>query len=124
MAFIACKNQGTPTIHAKIVASPHFLIQTTIDSMDMPSSKVSFQYDTVVEVIDTTSGALVLLTDDEKQEFKMPSSYIVAGKAFWAGLQTILVIDSTANGYIIKRQYTDESTTANEPYETIKSFPK
>ncbi len=65
-----------------------------------------------------------LMESEEKKQMKLPKSYIVAGKAFWAGLQITLAIDSTAKGYIVKRQYQDEGGSGREPFEIVKSFPK
>ena len=58
------------------------------------------------------------------KQMNMPKTFMVVGKAFWAGLQVTLVIDTTATTYIIKRQYQDEQGSGKEPFETIKTFPK
>lgn len=103
---------------------PTFLSTTTTDSMDTPHSIVSFAFGTAVEKLDTVTGSFALLDPVEIKQMKLPKSYIVVGKAFWAGLQVVLAIDSTAKGYIVKKQYEDEGSTGKEPFEVVKSFPK
>ena len=112
----------TPT---KIYEKPTLIFTTTLDTMDIPHSIVSFAYGTVVDTIDTTvTGDFQLLKPLEMQQMKMPKSYIVAGKAFWAGLQVKIAIDSTVKNYIVKRQYQDEGGSGKERFEVVKSFPK
>ena len=112
-------------IPTKIYDRPTLIFISTMDTMDIPHSIVSFAYGILVEKIDTTvTGDFQLLEPVEMQQMKMPKSYIVAGKAFWAGLQVAIVIDSTAKGYIVKRQYQDEGGSGKELFEVVKTFPK
>ena len=112
-------------IPAKIYDRPTLIFTTSIDTMDIPHSFVSFAYGSLVEKIDTTvTGNFQLLEPVEMQQMKMPKSYIVAGKAFWAGLQVAIAIDSTSKGYIVKRQYQDEGGSGKEAFEIVKMFPK
>jgi hypothetical protein len=114
-----------PVVPPKVYDRPTFLFSTTVDSMENPYSVVSFAFGTKVEKIDTAVlGNFALLEPEEKKQLKLPKTYIVAGKAFWAGLQTIIAIDSTAKGYTIKRQYQDEQGSGKEPFELVKTFPK
>ena len=112
-------------IPAKIYERPTLVFKTSMDTMDIPHSIVSFAYGSLVEKIDTTvTGDFQLLEPVEMQQMKMPKSYIVAGKAFWAGLQVAIAIDSTAKGYVVKRQYQDEGGSGKERFEVVKTFPK
>ena len=112
-------------ITPKIYDRPTLIFTSTMDTMDIPRSVVSFAYGSLVEKIDTTvTGDFQLLEPVEMQQMKMPKSYIVAGKAFWAGLQVAIAIDSTAKGYIVKRQYQDEGGSGKEKFEVVKTFPK
>jgi hypothetical protein len=135
--FSNCQNEAKPIQNAaktvdttqiapqKVYDRPTLLFSTTIDSMENPYSVVSYAYGTKVEKIDTfVAGNFTLLESVEKKQLKLPKTYIVAGKAFWAGLQTIIAIDSTAKDYTIKRQYQDEQGSGKEPFEFVKSFPK
>ena len=114
----------TATAPQVVYERPTLLFSTTTDSMETPHSVVSFAYGKNVEKIDTLTGNFNLLEPAEKKQMKLPKTYIVAGKAFYAGLQVVLAIDSTATSYIVKRQYEDEGSTGKEPFEIIKSFPK
>ena len=110
---------------AKIYNRPTLIFTSTMDTMDIPRSIVSFAYGSLVEKIDTTvTGDFQLLEAVEMKQMKMPKSYIVAGKAFWAGLQVAIVIDSTSKGYVVKRQYQDEGGSGKEAFEVVKSFSK
>ena len=112
-------------VPTKIYDRPTLIFTTSMDTMDIPRSIVSFAYGTLVEKIDTTvMGDFQLLEPVEMQQMKMPKSYIVAGKAFWAGLQVAIAIDSTSKGYVVKRQYQDEGGSGNERFEVVKSFSK
>lgn len=112
-------------VPTKIYDRPTLIFTSTMDTMDIPRSIVSFAYGSLVEKIDTTVvGNFQLLEPVEMQQMKMPKSYIVAGKAFWAGLQVAIAIDSTAKGYVVKRQYQDEGGSGKELFEVVKSFPK
>ena len=112
-------------IPTKTYDRPTLIFTSTMDTMDIPHSVVSFAYRTLVEKIDTTvTGDFQLLEPVEMQQMKMPKSYIVAGKAFWAGLQVAIAIDSTAKGYVVKRQYQDEGGSGKERFEVVKTFPK
>lgn len=112
-------------VPTKIYDRPTLIFTSTMDTMDIPHSIVSFAYGSLVEKIDTTvTGDFQLLEPVEMQQMKMPKSYIVAGKAFWAGLQVAIAIDSTSKGYIVKRQYQDEGGSGKEAFEVVKSFSK
>ncbi len=112
-------------IPTKIYDRPTLIFTSTIDTMEIPRSIVSYAYGTLVEKIDTTvTGDFQLLKPVEMKQMKMPKSYIVAGKAFWAGLQVVIAIDSTAKGYVVKRQYQDEGGSGKEAFEVVKTFPK
>ena len=112
-------------VPTKIYDRPTLIFTTSMDTMDIPRSIVSFAYGTLVEKIDTTvMGDFQLLEPVEMQQMKMPKSYIVAGKAFWAGLQVAIAIDSTSKGYVVKRQYQDEGGSGKERFEVVKSFSK
>ena len=112
-------------VPTKIYDRPTLIFTSTMDTMDIPSSIVSFAYGSLVEKIDTTvMGDFQLLEPVEMQQMKMPKSYIVAGKAFWAGLQVAIAIDSTSKGYVVKRQYQDEGGSGKERFEVVKSFSK
>ncbi len=114
-----------PSVPQIVYDHPTLISTTAIDSMHTPHSVVSFAFNKTVEKIDTTVvGEFHLLESLEKKQMKLPQSYIVAGTAFWAGLQVIIAIDSTADRYIIKRQYQDEGGSGKELFETIKTFPK
>ena len=112
-------------VPTKIYDRPTLIFTSTMDTMDIPRSIISFAYGSLVEKIDTTvMGDFQLLEPVEMQQMKMPKSYIVAGKAFWAGLQVAIAIDSTSKGYIVKRQYQDEGGSGKKRFEVVKSFPK
>ncbi len=114
-----------PIAPPKIYERPTFLTTTSMDSMETPHSVVSFAYGTKVEIIDSTmTGHFALLESEEMKQMKFPKKYIVAGKAFWAGLQVTIVVDSSAKGYTIRRQYQDEQGSGKEPFELVKFFPK
>lgn len=134
--FGSCQNESKPiqniekkidslaVVPPKVYDRPTLLSTTTTDSMETPHSIVSFAFGTAVEKLDTVTGSFALLDPVEMKQMKLPKSYIVAGKAFWAGLQVVLAIDSTAKGYIVKKQYEDEGSTGKEPFEVVKSFSK
>ncbi|MBL7814109.1 MAG: hypothetical protein JNL70_03810 [Saprospiraceae bacterium] len=136
--LFSCKNEqkappvATPAADSTGQVAPQvvydratFLSKTVMDSMDTPRTVVSFAFGKNVEKIDTSvTGTFNLLEPEEMKQMKLPKSCIVAGKAFWAGLQVVFVIDSTAKGYVVKRQYEDEGSTGKEPFEVIKTFPK
>ena len=112
-------------VPTKIYDRPTLIFTSTMDTMDIPRSIISFAYGSLVEKIDTTvMGDFQLLEPVEMQQMKMPKSYIVAGKAFWAGLQVAIAIDSTSKGYVVKRQYQDEGGSGKERFEVVKSFSK
>jgi hypothetical protein len=114
----------TPSQEVKIVEKPTLLFSSKMDDMDIPRTVVSYAHGNTVEKIDTSvMGEFRILEANEKVELKLPKSYIVVGSAFWAGLQVTIAIDSTANGYVIKRQYQDEGGDGNEPFEVVKTFP-
>jgi hypothetical protein len=135
--FGSCQNETKPIQNGikpadsttvaplKVYDRPTFLFTSTMDTMEILRSVVSFAYGTKVEKIDTTvTGDFQLLESEEMKQMKLPKKYIVAGKAFWAGLQVTIVIDSSAKGYTILRQYQDEDGSGKEPFELVKFYPK
>ena len=104
--FASCQNKDSQPVQTvaktvdslKVVSSkvydrPTLIFTSTMDTMDIPHSIVSFAYGTLVEKIDTTvTGDFQLLEPFEMQQMKIPKSYMVLGKAFWAGLQVAIAI--------------------------------
>jgi hypothetical protein len=116
---------NTPSIEALKYPTPTLLMTEIPDtSMELPKTIVSFAYGNKVEIVDTTSGSFVFMNDAEKEQSHVPKTATVAGKSFWAGLETMIIIDSTATGYVVKRKYEDEGTDGKEPFEVLKSVPK
>ncbi len=116
---------STETVPQMVYDHPTLLFTTKMDSMETPRTVVSFAFGKTVEKIDIdVVGEFHLLEAIEKKQMKLPKSYIVAGSAFWAGLQVVIAIDSTSNGYAIMRQYQDEGGSGKEKFERIKTFPK
>ena len=114
-----------PNSAQKAYSRPTFISTTTVDATETPHSVVSFSYGSTVVKVDTAIvGEFQLMEDEEMKQMNMPNTFMVVGKAFWAGLQVTLVIDTTVTTYIIKRQYQDEQGSGKEPFETIKIFPK
>jgi hypothetical protein len=113
------------SIEALKYPTPTFLMTEIKDTaMELPKTIVSFAYGNKVEVVDTTTGSFIFMNDAEKEQSHVPKTATLAGKSFWAGLETMIIIDSTATGYVVKRKYEDESTDGKEPFEVLKSFPK
>jgi hypothetical protein len=113
------------SIEAIKYPTPTLLMTEIKDTaMESPKTIVSLAYGNKVEVLDTTSGSFVFMNDAEKAQSHVPKTATLAGKSFWAGLETMIIIDSSATGYVVKRKYEDESTDGKEPFEVLKSFPK
>jgi hypothetical protein len=113
------------SIEAVKYPSPTLLMAEIPDTaMESPKTIVSLAYGNKVEIVDTTSGSFVFMNDAEKAQSHVPKTATLAGKSFWAGLETMIIIDSTATGYVVKRKYEDESTDGKEPFEILKSIPK
>jgi hypothetical protein len=124
--LISCNNETPKTETAQATAvRPEFVVENYMDTtMDIPHSYVSIKNGGSVVRVDTTTGSFQLMNDAEKAQEKMPVSYIIAGSAFWAGLKEIIVIDSSAEGYTVKRQFQDSEVEGAEPFEVVKKFPK
>jgi hypothetical protein len=116
---------NTPSIEAVKYPTPTLLMTEIPDTaMESPRTIVSFAYGNKVEIVDTTSGSFVFMNDAEKVQSHVPKTATLAGKSFWAGLETMIIIDSTSTGYVVKRKYEDESTDGKEPFEVLKNIPK
>ncbi len=124
--LVSCKNEASQKTTAQTTASrPEFIIENFTDStMEIPHSYISVKNGDSIVKIDTTTGSFQLMNAAEKEQEKMPASYILAGSAFWAGLREIIVIDSTAEGFVVKRQYQDSEAEGVEPFEIVKRLPK
>jgi hypothetical protein len=131
--LISCNNNSKDakntlnnlSIEAIKYPTPTLLMTEIKDtSMESPQTIVSLAYGNKVEIVDTTSGNFVFMNDAEKAQSHVPKTATLAGKSFWAGLETMIIIDSTATGYVVKRKYEDESTDGKEPFEVLKSIPK
>jgi hypothetical protein len=124
---MACKNEVTQKQEQQstpVATRPDLVTENFTDSMDMPHSHIFFTNGILREKIATTTGNFNPMSAEEKAQAEMPASYIVAGSAFWAGLRQIVVIDSTAAGYIVRTQFQDSEAEGVEPFTVIKSFPK
>jgi hypothetical protein len=112
------------SVEAKYPAPTLLMTEIPDTTMESPKTVVSFAYGNKIEVLDTTSGSFVFMNDAEKEQSHLPKTVTLAGKSFWAGLETMIIIDSLATGYVVKRKYEDESTDGKEPFEILKSVPK
>lgn len=105
-------------------ARPTFLSTSTVDNLETPHSVLSFAYaEQIVKIDSNLTGQFALMEPSALKQLGLSESCIAGGTAFWAGLQTTYIIDSTANGYEVKRKYQDEGGT-KEKFKTVKVFSK
>jgi hypothetical protein len=122
MLLSSCNNKPNNVETTKIhtYPKPTFLYKSLVDTVaDNPYTIVSFAYKNTVEIVDTVLGSCSATENNT-----VPKSLDQDCKTFWAGLETTIKIDSTANSYVIKKMYVDEGSDGKDTFEVVKAFPK
>ncbi len=117
------------TIAMPVMTRPIFASKTSVDTLheDTPRTVVSIIWQEQVMSLDTMIGEFHPVDTAQYARHRIPKTAIATGTGFWAGLETIYLIDSTATGWSVQRKYEDaeqeEGDTGVEQYEILKVLP-
>lgn len=107
---------------AVAVIEPKFSFDFQMDSTDTPHSKVFVELGSEKTLIEAQTASFQLLSKAEYEDAKIPKTAKIACKGFWAGLETVFIVEDNGSFWVVKKRETDETSTTDEPFEVVKTI--
>lgn len=107
---------------AVAVVEPTFSFITKMDSTDTPNSKVFVELGSEKTFIEEQICSFQTLEKSEYEGAKIPKTAKIACKGFWAGLETVYIVEDNGSFWLVKKRLTDETSTTDEPFEVVKTI--
>ena len=107
---------------AVAVVEPKFSFTSKMDSTDTPNSKVFVELGNEKTFIEEQTASFQVIEKSEYEGAKIPKTAKIACKGFWAGLETVFIVEDNGSFWVIKKRLTDESSTTDEPFEVVKTI--
>ncbi len=107
---------------AMTVVEPTFSFISKMDSNDTPNSKVFVELGNEKTFIEEQVASFQILGKSEYEDAKIPKTAKIACKGFWAGLETVYIVEDNGSFWLVKKRLTDETSTTDEPFEVVKTI--
>lgn len=107
---------------AVAVIEPKFSFISTMDTSDTPNTKVFVELGSEKTLIEEVMASFNLVGKQEYEGMKIPKTAKIACKGFWAGLESVFIVEDNGSFWVIKKRMTDETSTTDQPYEVVKTI--
>ena len=107
---------------AVAVVEPKFSFISKMDTSDTPNTKVFVELGSEKTFIEEQTAAFGIVEKSQFDDMKIPKTAKIACKGYWAGLETVFIVEDNGSFWVIKKRLTDESSTIDEPFEVVKTI--
>jgi hypothetical protein len=104
------------------VIEPKFSFQQNMDTTETPHAKVFVELGNEKSLIGTATANFRLLERSEYADSKIPATAKVACKGYWAGLETVYIVEDNGSFWVVKKRDIDEESTQEEKFEVVKTI--
>jgi hypothetical protein len=104
------------------VIEPTFSFDFKMDTTETPHSKVFVNLGSEKTFIEEQTASFNALSHSEYADAKIPTTAKVACKGYWAGLETVYIVEDNGSFWVVKKRQIDEESTKEEPFEVVKTI--
>jgi hypothetical protein len=107
---------------AMTVIEPKFSFDFNMDTTATPHAKVYVELGSEKTFIEEATASFNVLQRAEYADAKIPTSAKVACKGYWAGLETVFIVEDNGSFWVVKKRQIDEESTQAELFEVVKTI--
>jgi hypothetical protein len=104
------------------VIEPTFSFDFKMDTTETPHSKVFVELGSEKTFIEEQTASFHVLSRSEYADLKIPTSAKVACSGFFAGLETVYIVEDNGSFWVVKKRQIDEESTQAEVFEVVKTI--
>ena len=104
------------------VIEPTFSFDFKMDTTETPHSKVFVELGSEKTFIEEQTASFNVLSRSEYADSKIPTTAKVACKGYWAGLETVYIVEDNGSFWVVKKRQIDEESTKEEVFEVVKTI--
>jgi hypothetical protein len=104
------------------VIEPKFSFIQNMDTTDTPHAKVFVELGSEKSLIGEATANFHLLERSEYADSKIPTTAKVACKGYWAGLETVYIVEDNGSFWVVKKRDIDEESSQEEKFEIVKTI--
>jgi hypothetical protein len=104
------------------VIEPTFSFDFKMDTTETPHSKVYVELGSEKTYIDEHTASFNVLSRSEYADSKIPTTAKVACKGYFAGLETVYIVEDNGSFWVVKKRQIDEESTQAEVFEVVKTI--
>jgi hypothetical protein len=104
------------------VVEPQFSFDFKMDTNETPHAKVYVELGSEKTFIEEATASFNVLSKSEYADSKIPSTAKVACKGYWAGLETVFIVEDNGSFWVVKKRLIDEESTKEEIFEVVKTI--
>jgi hypothetical protein len=107
---------------ATTVIEPKFSFDFVMDTTETPHSKVFVELGSEKTFIEEMTASFNILSRTEYSDSKIPETAKIACKGYWAGLETVYIVEDNGSFWVVKKRQIDEESTQEERFEVVKTI--
>ncbi len=104
------------------VIEPTLSFDSKMDTTETPHSKIFVELGSQKTLIEEKMATFHVLSRQEYANLKIPTTAKVACQGYWAGLETIYIVEDNGSFWVIKKREIDEESTQEETFEVVKTI--
>ena len=107
---------------AVTVIEPKFSFISKMDSMDTPTTKIFVELGSEKTFLEEQTAAFNIVEKGDYDSLKIPKTAKVACKGYWAGLESVFIVEDNGSFWVVKKRMIDEESTQSEQFEVVKTI--
>jgi hypothetical protein len=107
---------------AMAVVEPKFSFDFVMDTTETPHSKVFVELGSEKTFIEEQIASFNVLSRTEYKDLKIPETAKIACKGYWAGMETIYIVEDNGSFWVVRKRQIDEESTQEERFEVVKTI--
>lgn len=107
---------------AVAVIEPKFSFISKMDSTDTPTTKVFIELGSEKTFLEEQTAAFGIVDKGDYESLKIPKTAKAACKGYWAGLESVFIVEDNGSFWVVKKRMIDEESTKSETFEVVKTI--
>ena len=122
-SFIIEKTAGLKKeTEAVAVIEPKFSFISKMDSTDTPATKIFVELGSEKTFLEEQTAAFNIVEKGDYDSLKIPKTAKIACKGYWAGLESVFIVEDNGSFWVVKKRMIDEESTSAETFEVVKTI--
>jgi hypothetical protein len=107
---------------AVAVIEPIFSFDFKMDTTKTPHAKIFVELGNEKTFIEEQTASFNVVERQQYSDLKIPPSAKIACKGYYAGLETVYIVEDNGSFWVVKKRQIDEESTQTEIFEVVKTI--